>query len=124
VTEIKAGEVADATAPALVTWAIAYVTPDVAVPATIATWELGLGESQVLALAHAIPASEVALDDLAARRCALAHGILVVGTLGLLLRAKRHRLIPAARPLLKQLLDSGMYLEEELVANALAQVRE
>ena len=52
-------------APALVTWAIPYVTPDVAVPATIATWELGLGESQVLAIAHGIPASEVAFDDLA-----------------------------------------------------------
>ena len=68
--------------------------------------------------------SEVALDDLAARRCASANGVPVVGTLGLLLRVKRLNLIPAARPLLESLLENGMFLPRDLVESALSVVGE
>jgi predicted nucleic acid-binding protein len=45
------------------------------------------GESQVIA--HCVGGSRWAvLDDLAARRCAVAHHVSVIGTLGVVLRSK------------------------------------
>jgi len=38
----------------------------------------------------------------------------VMGTLGVLLRAKAQRLIPAVSPLLDQLLTTGFYVDDEL----------
>ena len=51
--------------------------------------DLGPGESQVLMLALEMPGSVALLDDALARRVAIAKGIPIKGTLGLLLDAKR-----------------------------------
>jgi predicted nucleic acid-binding protein len=64
------------------------------------------------------------LDDLAARRCAAAHHVPVRGTLGLVLAAKRKALIPAARPVLDELRQAGMYLSDALMNRALTLVDE
>ncbi|MGH8594095.1 MAG: DUF3368 domain-containing protein [Gammaproteobacteria bacterium] len=48
----------------------------------------------------------------------------MIGTLGIMLRARKHGLVPAARPLVEQLLAAGSFLDEELVQQALAQVGE
>ena len=96
---------------------------DLPLPSEIAGWDLGAGESQVLA--HALIAgSEAVLDDFEARQCARALGVPVTGTLGVLLRAKESKLIPAARPLLQELLRRGLYLSKELVDQALREVGE
>jgi len=50
--------------------------------------DLGPGESQVLMLALEMPGSVALLDDALARRVAIAKGIPIKGTLGLLLDAK------------------------------------
>lgn len=55
----------------------------------VAAWGLGAGESSVISLAETLPEATVVLDDLAARRCAMALGLPVTGTLGLLLMAKK-----------------------------------
>jgi predicted nucleic acid-binding protein len=52
----------------------------------------------------------VILDDRPARLLALRLGLPVVGTVGILVRAKRTGLIPAVRPLLTRLLDVGFRL--------------
>lgn len=44
-------------------------------PAALLAWDLGLGETCVLAHAMARPGTEAVIDDLAARRCAKAFGI-------------------------------------------------
>jgi predicted nucleic acid-binding protein len=80
------------------------------IPDTIRAWDLGEGESAVLAWGHANPVTVIIIDDLAARRCAATHGIPVRGTLGLILSAKKRGLIPVARPVLESLRQSGMYL--------------
>lgn len=99
------------------------VVPDLPVPVEVAGWDLGAGESQVLA--HVARTEwEAVLDDQQARRCARALGISMTGTLGVLLRAKRAGLIPAARPLLEALLRKGLYLADDLVLTALAEVGE
>jgi predicted nucleic acid-binding protein len=103
-------------------WLSLVQTPPV--PASIQAWGLGLGESSVLAWAHANPGTEVIIDDLAARRCAAALSIPVRGTLGLVLTAKQRGQIPAARPLLLQLRQAGMYLSDRVLNQALALIGE
>src|SRR5258708_1097113 len=64
-----------------VEWAARYRVTDIAITTSIKHWDLGLGESQVIA--HCVGASKWAvLDDRAARRCAVAHNVSVIGTLG------------------------------------------
>ncbi len=92
------------------------------VPRAIQAWDLGPGESAVLATAQARPGTEALLDDRAARRCADALGIPVRGTLGLVLLSKQRRKIPAARPVLERLLQTGMYLSAAVLEQALAPV--
>lgn len=78
----------------------------------------------MLALAASRPGSEAVLDDRQARRCAESLGVPVTGTLGIVLRAKRRGLIPAARPLVERLLEQRLYLSDELVEAALAEIGE
>lgn len=87
-------------------------------------WDLGPGETAVLSRALARPGSLAILDDLAGRRCAESLGIPLIGTLGLVLRAKRKGSIPAARPVVERLCEAGMYLSEPVLARALALVGE
>ena len=77
-------------------------------------------------LSHALanPGSGVILDDQAARRCATALGIPHQGTLGLVIYAKQQGLVPAARPLVELLRQEGMYLSDQIMNQALAQVGE
>jgi predicted nucleic acid-binding protein len=92
--------------------------------AEIEAWDLGSGESQVLALAAARGGSRAVVDDLEARRCGQSLGIPVIGTLGVVLRAKRKALIPAARPVIAQLQAIGLFASNELVETALRRVGE
>lgn len=64
--------------------------------------DLGPGEAEVLALALETKDAIAVLDDALARQAA--------GTLGLLLAAKRHGLVPAISPLLEQLDALGFRL--------------
>lgn len=114
----------DPTAQALsqTSWLSVVSTPQI--PASIQAWGLGVGESSVLAWAHANPGTEVVIDDLAARRCAATLGIPVRGTLGLVLIARQRGQIPAARPVLLQLRQAGMYLSDRVINQALAMIGE
>jgi len=98
---------------------------DIVVPSIVAAWDLGAGETQVLA--HSLSdagAATAVLDDAAARQCGSSLGIPVVGTLGVVLAAKRMGWLPAARPVLEALLADGLYLSASLVTEALAEVGE
>ena len=94
------------------------------IPAGIQAWDLGPGESAVLAWCSARPGVEAIIDDLAARRCAHALGISVRGTLGLVLLGKRHGRLTAARPVLESLRRAGMYLSDSVLDRALRAVGE
>lgn len=122
--EIQQYGVRDVTSQAIAqtNWLVVVETPPV--PELIQSWDLGPGESAVLTWGYVHPNTEVIVDDLAARRCAVALGIPVRGTLGLVLIAKQRGTIPAARPILEQLRDSGMYLSERVMNQALALVGE
>ena len=78
----------------------------------------------MLALAHGDPESEVVLDDLAARRCAGRLLIPCLGTLGIVLMAKRLAVIPEARTNMSRLRQVGLYLDDDLADEVLRRVGE
>lgn len=90
----------------------------------VALWALGPGETSVLSWALSHPGCLAVLDDLAGRRCAEALDIPLIGTLGLVLRAKSRGDLPAARPVVEKLREAGMYLSDSVLSRALALVGE
>jgi uncharacterized protein len=81
--------------------------------------DLGAGETEVLALALESGNAKVLLDDALARRVAAMLGLAFRGTLGLLLDAKKARLVPAVGPLLNRLKLLGFRLSRETERNVL-----
>jgi hypothetical protein len=75
---------------------------------------LGDGEWEAIALAVEVGARAILLDDRPARRLAAMAGLSVIGTLGLLLSAKRAGLIDALRPELNKLLTTSFFLSHQL----------
>lgn len=121
--EVAAGSPDDSAMKQTLDWAATRVQNDVPVPLSISGWDLGAGESQVLAYCIGNVRRAV-LDDGEARAAAKAHSLRVVGTLGVILRARIAGLIPAARPLVDQLIECGSFLGAELVRQALQKVGE
>jgi len=103
--------------------AFAIVENEVAA-AEILSWDLGAGETQVIAHALAQHAERVVIDDREARRCAMSMGLAVIGTLGIIGRAKTQGLIDRAEPVVKRLLATGLYASHELVRRLLNEVGE
>ena len=62
----------------------------------LAAWDLGVGETAVLAYALTNPGWTAILDDGAARKCAVTFGIDVRGSLAIVILAKKRGLIPQA----------------------------
>jgi predicted nucleic acid-binding protein len=94
------------------------------ISAQVATFGLANGEAAVLMHALTNPGSGAIIDDHAARNAAAALGIPHQGSLGVVLFAKAQGIIPAARPLVEQLRQNGMYLSDPMMNRALAQVGE
>ncbi len=97
------------------------IEPDVPIPPEVIRHALDRGESMVLALALHLRASgddvEVVLDERRGRRAAAALELFLVGTAGLVLRAKAEGLL-AGSELVRDVLDSlqrdGKYPGTEL----------
>lgn len=87
--------------------------------------ELDDGEASTLraALRHGDGALLI-VDDLAARRIAAQQGIPFTGTAGVIIEAKRSRLIKAARPVFERLAKSDFRLSQELVEAILREIGE
>jgi predicted nucleic acid-binding protein len=102
----------------------ARIEGEVPVAPELRAWDLGRGESQVLALTGLVPASRAVLDDLDGRRCAQVLGLPVIGTLGVVLRAKSKGVINAARPLIEHLRRAGLYVSDRLIERVLAHLDE
>jgi predicted nucleic acid-binding protein len=76
---------------------------------------LDLGEAAVIQLALDTGVRTVAIDEWKGRRAALAAGLRVTGSLGLLGRAKAEGLIPELKPLIEKAVDAGIWYNRELV---------
>jgi len=91
---------------------------------SIAAWDLGQGESKVLTLALREPPMGVVLDDLQARKCAELFDIPLIGTLGLIVLAKRKGLIALAKPFIERLVTVGLYINSNILDRILIGVGE
>jgi len=88
-------------------------------PVFLTQWDLGAGETAVLTLALANCGSAVIVDDLAARRFANTYDIPLLGTLGLLIRAKQRGMIDQVAPQIALLESVGGNLSQEVIKRAL-----
>jgi predicted nucleic acid-binding protein len=124
VAEIEAGKDYDSASERIRQAAWLSIVSVPVIPVPVQACGLDPGETAVLALAHGDSGAEVVLDDLAARRCAGRLQIPFLGTLGLVLTAKRLGVIQEARPLVDQLRQVGLYLDDELVEETLRRIGE
>jgi predicted nucleic acid-binding protein len=85
----------------------------------IAVAGLGQGELEAMALYKRLRADRLLVDDHRARKIAHLNGIEVVGSLGVLLRAKESGLISEIRPLLATIRSAGVHYGEQLMGEAL-----
>lgn len=80
---------------------------------------LGDGESEAISVAVELRARWIILDDRAARRLAQSLGLPVIGTLGVLLAAKRRGLLAAVQPSLDALVRYGFHVAPALYGRVL-----
>lgn len=77
---------------------------------------LDLGEASVIHHGLKIRSADLLLDEKKARHLAdSVYNLNVIGTGGLLLRAKKRGLIPHVKPLLNQIRANGYFLSDQLV---------
>jgi predicted nucleic acid-binding protein len=92
---------------------------------TLLEGDLDAGEAAALALAVERHADLVLLDEIRGRSVARRLGLAALGTVGLIVLAKRRGLIEAARPLITRVRsDGGLWLSDTLVADTLARLGE
>ncbi len=120
VAEISAGPESDAARLAVQAKMFTQVnTPRIS--PELAAWDLGAGETSVLAYALAHPGWVAILDDGAARKCAKTFGIPMKGTLAVVILAKKRGLIPSAAKVLHAFQEAGLRLDEGLIHIVLQQ---
>ena len=100
------------------------IEPSPSTPAPVLACKIDAGESAVLSLALGDPTCEVVLDDKAGRDCARRLGIPYLGSLGLVLLAKRLGVIAEVRPAIDRLREVGLYLDDEFVEEILNRLGE
>ena len=88
-------------------------------PDFLAQWDLGSGETAVLSLGLSEKGAAVVLDDLAARKFATTFQLPLLGTLGLLIRAKQQGSVNHLAPLIGSLDDVGANLSQAVKTHAL-----
>jgi predicted nucleic acid-binding protein len=91
---------------------------------SIAAWDLGRGESEVLTLALGKPGTGVVLDDLQARKCAALFDISLIGSLGLILLARRKGLLNLAKPEIERLKAVGLHIDSAMLTRILTRIGE
>lgn len=77
------------------------------------------GESEAIALAMELGDVFIILDDLSARRVAQQLHLKVIGTTGMLLRAKQQGIIPKVKPILDALTTANFRISAALIRKAL-----
>ena len=77
------------------------------------------GETQAMLLYKEVAADYLLIDDKRGRKVAKINQIKTVGSLGVLLQAKRMGLIPRVAPLIEQIVASSVFMSEILIQTVL-----
>jgi predicted nucleic acid-binding protein len=86
---------------------------------------LGAGEAEAIALAQELPVALLLMDDAEARAVAETRKIPLIGTAGILLRARKSGAITRMKPLLDELIQQhGFRLSRKIYNDALREVGE
>jgi len=93
-------------------------------PSRLALANLDAGEAAVIEAALQLEIPIVCIDELKGRRAALASGLAVVGSLGILGKVKSLGLVASLQPLIKKAQDNGIYYDPKLVERFLRDVDE
>ena len=99
-------------------WLIIKPVHDIKIVSALKT-QLDEGESYAIALAMELGNLPTILDDKKARRIAKQLGLQVIGTLGVLLQAKRMGVIAEISSYLNELRYAGYYMTDELYLEVL-----
>lgn len=81
--------------------------------------DLDRGEAEAIALAQAIRADLLIIDERLGRRHAQRLGLSITGTLGVLLRAKNQGYIATIEPLIREMRKGGIRFSDQLVARTI-----
>src|SRR6056297_957040 len=85
---------------------------------------IDLGEAAAITLAFEKNADLIILDDSKARKTAQRNGLTVIGTLGLLLEAKKEGKIGNLKQFIQMLSDNDIRLSEQLIQDILIEAGE
>lgn len=72
------------------------------------------GEVEVMILAKEIAADLCIIDDLLARKHTKYHKINITGTIGVILKAKELGIINEVKPIIVELINVGIYIDDKL----------
>ncbi len=91
------------------------VESNTVIPSSVISWDLGEGESSVLAYALKQPEYWAVIDDREARKCASTLGCRCTGTVGVILLAKRRGIISSVKDCFTKLQNAGLWLSRDFV---------
>ena len=90
----------------------------------ILSGDIGAGEAEAIVLALETQPAVALIDDLKARRFAKMNGIEVIGTMGILLEAKKDGLIKEIKPLISDLLQHDIRISTKIIEITLQAAQE
>jgi len=115
----KTGAEAGRLDAALAEWLLVANRPEASPEMEAALQSIDVGEREAITLAQQM-GLPVIMDDRLGRQAARRLGLVVTGTVGVVLEAKRGELIPAVRPVLEAMQANGYWLSDDLIALAAA----
>lgn len=80
---------------------------------------LGLGELEAITLYKELDADVLLIDDNRAKKYAVLNDVKVIGSLGVLIKAKEHGYIEKIKPFLEAIMKSEVYISDKLVSRVL-----
>lgn len=86
--------------------------------------KLDLGESEAIILAEEMGAVQLLIDEKAARKVALERNLPLIGTIGVLLLAKRRGLLDSVNKVLNKMEEQGMRVSNHLYEQAMTLAQE
>ncbi len=81
--------------------------------------DLDKGEAETIILAEELQADIVLIDEKFARGFAEIRGLILSGSLGVLLEAKKRGIISQVKPLIEKMLANRRYLSEKIILDLL-----